>query len=477
MEDTGAGGRTLTVARGEERPDRAVHALAQLADCVRLEVEIGPDERAKLARLARAYAISDRVRFSAELAPGYRDTSSGTLAELVEGLTEASDPPSESRRHDARLAGQRVAVVTNVPAPYRIPLFNAMARRLAAVGSELRVFFQGLRSGSRPWIGSGGAMDFEYVVIRSVELPTGFRRPRLSIGLLRRLVAFAPTIVLCGSLSPLVAPRAARAARRSGATFGIWSGEVAWRSTAAGRHRRLVRRWVASHADFGVAYGSQAGEYLRGLRHDLPIVYGRNSSGAYAPARDRPARPEVVELLTVADMAVPGKGVETLIDAMADRPRLPCRLTIVGGGDAARAAVEERARGDARIRFLGAMPQARVRECYAGSDVYLFPSQIDIFGLALVEAMGSGLAPITSTRPGAASDLAVHEHNCLALGAHEPRAWAAAIERLVVDHDLRVELGAAAADTIRRRWTIDHACEAMFAGLRLGCRGSEDGSR
>jgi glycosyltransferase involved in cell wall biosynthesis len=165
---------------------------------------------------------------------------------------------------------------------------------------------------------------------------------------------------------------------------------------------------------------------------------------------------------------VPGKNIGVLVDALRECPGLPCRLSIVGGGGAAREAIEETARGDERIRFLGALPQPRVRQCYGESDVYLFPSQIDIFGLALVEAMGSGLAPVTSTRPGVARDLTVHEHNCLAVSDPDPSAWASAIERIVRDHDLRLALGEAAARTIRHRWTIDHACEGLFAGLRLG---------
>ena len=444
-----------------------LHAFAQLADDRRLELTPPPGERSRLELLARAYALRERVDFDApQAASGI--SLDRTPGRLVEELSAASDPPSGSQRADEALAGHRVAMVTNVPAPYRIPLFNTMARRLAAVGGELRVFFQNLESASRPWIGSGGDMEFGYEVMRSVELPMGFRRPRVSISVARALEAFAPTVVLCGSLSPLVTPqgrprrappgRAARPLERRGGVA----------PDGRRRPKRLVREWIAAKADFGVAYGFQAGEYLRGLIGDLPIVYGRNSSAAYATGRDRPGRPDVVELLAVADMAVPGKGVGTLVDALRAHPELPCRLTIVGGGEAARAEMEERTREDGRIRFLGSMPQAKVRECYAQADVYLFPSQIDVFGLALVEAMGSGLAPVTSTRPGVASDLAVHERNCLAVERNDASAWGSAIERVVADHELRLALGAAAQQTIARRWTIDHACEAMFAGLRLG---------
>ena len=130
--------------------------------------------------------------------------------------------------------------------------------------------------------------------------------------------------------------------------------------------------------------------------------------------------------------------------------------------------LQELAKGDPRIRFLGAQSRLRVLASLAEADVFALPSRADVFGLALVEAMGSGLAPITSAPPGAVRDLCVHGHNALVVPTHEPEAWAESIARVVADSDLRGALGANAQRTISQRWTVDHSVEAMLAGLRLG---------
>jgi glycosyltransferase involved in cell wall biosynthesis len=288
------------------------------------------------------------------------------------------------------------------------------------------------------------------------------------VNLERRLAAFRPTIVVAGSLSPLVSGRAARHARRSGAVFGLWSGEISGRPTSASRLRRGQRKRLAHRSDFAIAYGSRAGEYLRGLHPTLPFVYGRNTSDAYAEG-ERSAGSGTVRLLAVADMAKPGKGVEVLIDALRSLPSLPCVLTVVGPGAGA-SGLEERAGNDDRIRFTGALPQAQVRQQYSEADVFLFPSnaEADVFGLALIEAMGSGLAPVASVTPGAVADVGVDGWSCLVVREHTREAWAAAIESVVTDHDLRHSLADNAARTIGNRWTMDHACDAMIAGLRLG---------
>ena len=135
----------------------------------------------------------------------------------------------------------------------------------------------------------------------------------------------------------------------------------------------------------------------------------------------------------------------------------------------------ERAKGDSRIRFLGALPPTAVASSYAKADVVLFPTRFDVFGLVLVEGMGSGAATVVSGAAGAVDDLAVDEHNCHVVRGHEPKAWADALTRVVEDSELRRSLGENARRTIERRWAIEHAADAMLAGLRLAVLQAQDG--
>jgi glycosyltransferase involved in cell wall biosynthesis len=122
---------------------------------------------------------------------------------------------------------------------------------------------------------------------------------------------------------------------------------------------------------------------------------------------------------------------------------------------------------DSRVRFLGACPFEEVLEAQSKADVFLFPSRYDIFGLVLVEAMGAGSAVVVSQDVGAVADLCVDGNNCMIVGDHDPDSWAKAIARLATDAELRSGLGVNARATIGRRWTIEHAADAMLAGLRI----------
>ena len=480
-----------------DRFDLLVHALAQLPDAVTLHLCDAADE-APLRLLARAYGVEDRIAFTngpdgeGTLVAHVRakQTSStnangvllfdpsGDPSEQSDGLTAGelvgalggNASPSSMHQADDTLASARVAVVTNLPAPYRLPLFKETSDRLGAAGSVFRVFFLGAGENGRPWMNQGAGADFDYRTLKSVPVGRGQRPRMLPLDLELALWQFHPTIVLCGGLSPAVALRASAVARLCRAAFGVWSGEHRRMPTAqAGGIRAAARRLVARHADFGLAYGSLSVEYLRDLNKSLPTVVARNTSAlgaAEAPERrhDPPGEPQ---LLAVGDLGTPRKGIDIAVAALRLMPELDCRLTVVGGG-ALLPTLKAAARDDPRIEFLGPAPPDAMAAAYRDADVFLFPTREDVFGLALVEAMAAGLATISSLDAGATADLCLNESNCLLVRDHTPRAWAAAIERLVNDHALRTKLGRNARSTIASRWTNRHSADAFIGGLRLG---------
>jgi glycosyltransferase involved in cell wall biosynthesis len=478
--------RTFILEWGE-RLDLLVHALAQLPDDVMLDVDANHRERAMVELLASAYGMEDRVAYGqvrqanpsavvsrsfpplSPVAPPSSAEACRSMAELLASMSSPGDLPARLHSQaDVLFAGHRVALVSNFATHYRLPLFDAMSARLHDAGASFRVFFTGRNPRGRPWLVSESRLVFDHEMVPGVELPFGTRRPYLTRGLQSRLRAFKPTLILCGSFSPFVAGPVQYFAGRRGIAWGLWSGETSSMQTAQSPLRRIQRRALARGASFGVAYGHAAAGYLKELRSNLPLVYGRNTAPvAERGVRPEGDRPETVEVLVVGDLASPRKGVDVVLDALGMAPDLCCRLTVVGGGRLL-PELALRAAGDARIRFTGPLCATETRRLYESADIVLFPTRADIFGLVLVEAMGAGTAVACSTAAGAIADLAVHNHNCLVVEGHEPEVWAAAVSRLVNDPTLRGALGTTAARVIHSRWSIEHAADAMLAGLRLG---------
>ena len=102
------------------------------------------------------------------------------------------------------------------------------------------------------------------------------------------------------------------------------------------------------------------------------------------------------------------KGHDVLLRALADlRSRgVAVTLRVVGDGPE-RAALDSLAENlglaDA-VEFAGALPPGQLPDAYAHADAFVLPSRREGFGVALVEAMATGL-PVVATRSGGPSDI------------------------------------------------------------------------
>jgi glycosyltransferase involved in cell wall biosynthesis len=150
----------------------------------------------------------------------------------------------------------------------------------------------------------------------------------------------------------------------------------------------------------------------------------------------------------------PGKGVETLIDALppvvARHPGV--QVAIVGDGPLRRS-LEDRARArnvEHVVSFLGehADPLAVLR----ATDIFVLASWAEAFPYVILEAMSVGL-PIVSSDVGGIPEALTHGHSGLLAPAGDAKATARALIELLDDPDLRERLGAAAQQVVRQRFT------------------------
>jgi glycosyltransferase involved in cell wall biosynthesis len=107
--------------------------------------------------------------------------------------------------------------------------------------------------------------------------------------------------------------------------------------------------------------------------------------------------PRAVDLGLPRPICVGRVAVEKNLEAFLDLD-LPGTKLIVGDGPA-RAALS---RKYPQAVFIGARQGEELAQAYAGSDVFVFPSRTDTFGLVLLEALASGLPvaafPVTGPR-------------------------------------------------------------------------------
>ncbi len=139
-------------------------------------------------------------------------------------------------------------------------------------------------------------------------------------------------------------------------------------------------------------------------------------------------------------------------------------LTIIGSGEAAYVQrFLEELRPELEEGTVTYVPKAAQRELaafYHAADLFLFPTQYDIFGMVLLEAMYCGL-PAVSSRNGGSATLIENGTSGVIVPEFDACAWAEEITKLLADRNALRAMGAAAAGTIEEHFTWDRIAEAF----------------
>lgn len=351
----------------------------------------------------------------------------------------------------------RVLLVTNVPTPYRVPLFAELHRQLSALGHQLRVVFGAAGYARRSWEVSLDGCGFDHRVLRSRSARIGGDAERTAFsygGLGAEVDAFAPDVVVVSGFSAATARLWLRRLR-GGPPYMIWSGSVPHPGRLDSLARRVARRLLARRASGAVAYGTAATDYLQRLGVPPTAVHtavNTVDTSFFADETDRlrcaecAARETVGRLLVVGYLS-PRKEVRRVLD-LAERlarTRDDFVIDVVGDGDD-RAALEAdaaaRGLGD-RVVFHGYKQRHELPAFLARSRALLFQTGFDIWGLVLNEAMAAGVPCLASVNAGATRDLVRHGETGLEVD--------------FADTERAAELAG---------WLLDHPAEAAALGAR-----------
>lgn len=150
----------------------------------------------------------------------------------------------------------------------------------------------------------------------------------------------------------------------------------------------------------------------------------------------------------------------------AAAPLVPgLRLTLVGKGDAVyRDACFAYARQLGvwqNIDYQERVPQDQVYQLYQRANLFVLPTQYEIFGMVLLEAMYFGLPVLTSHNGG--SDLLVQDgENGFVLRQFDASGYAGVIQMLAGAPRRQVEVGAAAHQTVEEHFLWDSIAQQML---------------
>ena len=160
------------------------------------------------------------------------------------------------------------------------------------------------------------------------------------------------------------------------------------------------------------------------------------------------------------------KGVYTAFEAMAAVLKKRPDTTVTFGGpledDEVKSHLEELQNNfPQRVRYSGYVEDAVQRtKIFRESDIFIFPTLRDVFGLVLLHAMAEGL-PIVASREGAIPEIAVDGVNAFLVEKGDAKSLAEKIFLLADDRQLREKIGQANRRRFEEMYTLEKYGEAM----------------
>ena len=312
------------------------------------------------------------------------------ITELVKDIEVVANRPS-------------LTWVTNIPVPYRVPIWNALNTKL-----DFNLITMTDNELDRKWELSKSMEEFDHKSLKtkahyfktSTPLYFQWRRTWSTIKKYDRKI-----IYFDGYESPAFFIPAFLAKRRKIKVI------IGYRSTLNSRRfngflARKFRSWVFSLADHVVTVGKASteaaldigvpSEKIVTLFNPVDVQWFSNFAN-----RNRVEVSRGHRFIYVGQL-IERKNVAALIDAFSNIRQPDDLLTIVGDGPLSLGlAAQVKFLGlEKVIRFTGHCDQEQVALEYSRSDTFILPSTEEVWGLVANEALASGLHAVISSKAG-----------------------------------------------------------------------------
>ena len=341
----------------------------------------------------------------------------------------------------------RVALITEIIAPYRIPVFNALARF-----RELNlhvIFLAETDPTQREWLVYKDEIEFSFEVLPSWRRRSQLGHVLINRGMQAALNRFVPQSIICGGYNHIALWEALAWARMHKARFSTWIESTKRDSRSNGPMREFLKRRFLEQCDSFVVPGQSSFEYVRFLGFPAQQIFtapnavdiqrfGRLAGQARSRAPEIRAQLGLPEkYFLFVGRLIEHKGIFQLLEAYSlldSGTRSQFGLVYVGDGDTGHSLLQK-AEGlqPGAVQVRGFLQRDQLAEFYALAYAFVFPTLSDPWGLVVNEAMACGLPVIATDVAGCTVDLVREGENGIVVPAADARKLAAAMATLASD--------------------------------------------
>jgi glycosyltransferase involved in cell wall biosynthesis len=368
----------------------------------------------------------------------------------------------------------RLVLLTEIIAPYRIPVFNALAGHKDL---DLHVIFLAETDQRlRQWHVYKDEIRFSYQVLPSWRWRLGEHNLLVNRRVASALRNASPHVIICGGYNYPASWQALRWAQRHGVEFVLWSESNRQDARRGWAPIELLKSYFLRHCDRFVVPGKSSSNYLQSLGcGPASITTAPNAvDNHWFAARAEQTRAHAMQFREKVNLPsrfilftgrlVPEKGPFDLLDAYAKlESSLRSEVGLVFAGDGvSRQALTETAKriSPGTVVFPGFAQRDDLAGLYALADVLVLPTHSDPWGLVVNEAMACGLPIIVTDVAGCSADLVENGWSGYVVPAQDSTKLSFAMNSMLTNSGLRQQMGTHSLERIR-----NYSPEACADGL------------
>jgi glycosyltransferase involved in cell wall biosynthesis len=374
---------------------------------------------------------------------------------------------------DECIMAKRVLLISNVPQPYRIPLFNELNRQFKEKDIEFKVVFAAKGYKRRRFNLDFTEMEFNYEILKSPKINFGdIEKTFFTYAGINRLISrYKPDKIIVLGFSIATIKIWLRSFFHK-IEYIIWSGAIDFPGRLDSFLRKFERKLLMSRASAYVAYGLKAKEYLVKMGAPTEKIYIAINTIDTKFFKDESVKiksllrkPEKTHFIYIGYL-VPRKNVNKLIEVIEDvaQSRRDFVLDILGDGSE-RADLEKmtsKKKLSEIIKFHGFIQNANLPEFLAFSACFLFQTDFDVWGLVVNEAMAAGIPVLSSLNAGATYDLIINGKTGFIVDYNNKKDVVQKINT-ILDNPMHTEsMGRNASELIEEKANIKISAKGFF---------------
>ena len=361
----------------------------------------------------------------------------------------------------------RVALVHNIISPYRVPVFNALAKKRDV---DLTVFFLSESARNRQWNTRlyKKHMHFKYKILNNTKIIFPFKEPVeyiINFTIFHELAKKKYDVVITSGWADFACQIIPFLKNVYHYKFILWAGSTKDEPSLQRTLTLPLVKKIVIAADHIVAYGSKAKDYLISLGastrkisstvNAVDVAYFKKQAKLMkrqklARVRKQYSLLDVKRSVLYVGQFIERKNVEMLIKAMSLLKVPDVTLILLGYGPRKKIYLQLAKKMDVDIRVINHVELENIPNIYSLSDVLVLPSREEVWGLVVNEAMAVGLPVIVSNKSGCINDLIFEGKNGFSFHHDNEKELAEKINLILTNSDLKKRMGRESQKIISR---------------------------